>query len=364
MKSLILKPALFPVSLLIQLVLIIRHYLYDRGILRSTKFSDVAVVAIGNLSMGGTGKTPMTEFLAEHLVKSFNVAVLSRGYGRKTKGFRWVHPQSHYFETGDEPLLIKRNFPELPVAVCERRVEGVKKILQEKPDRTLILLDDALQHRQIIPAVAILLTTWHDPFTDDYLVPAGTLRDLRSRAKNVDVILVTKSPVIITTQQRAAFERKISKYSDAPVFFARSVNSIFYPHSGKIAPADVSRSGILITTLANPLHLRNYLEHIGIAIAAHKAFRDHQPISESMWMNILEMCMSENSICYMTEKEWVKVPEKLKSKYPDMFGIVKVRFEIENNKDFINVILTKIYHEKNYSNFSNPVRPAGHDRIC
>ncbi|MFN3952439.1 MAG: tetraacyldisaccharide 4'-kinase [Thermaurantimonas sp.] len=348
MKSLILRLALFPLSLLTQLVLVIRHFLYDKGILRSRKFSDVAVIAIGNLSMGGTGKTPMTQFLADQLKKSFNVAVLSRGYGRKTKGFRWVFEYSDYLETGDEPLLLKIKFPELPVAVCEKRVEGVERILCEMPDRTLILLDDALQHRPIVPTVSILLTTWDLPFTDDYLIPAGTLRDLRSRARIADAVVVTKTPKEVKTQQKQSLENKIKKYSDAPVFYAKLVNSISHPDFNGYTAEAIPKKGMLITTLANPSYLRKYLEHKGINLLQHRAFRDHQCIPESMWIETLHKCISEHMVCYMTEKEWVKVPEKIKTMHPDVFRIVSVKFEIENKELFMDVLLKKIYNEKNY----------------
>lgn len=366
MKQLILNVSFilfYPLTYVVKGILLTRHFLYDTGILKSKKFSKVSVIAIGNLSLGGTGKTPMVQYLAEEIKKTHSIAILSRGYGRKSKGFKWVKTESHFLESGDEPLLIKNNFPEIPVAVCENRKKGINKIIRLVSGVEFILLDDALQHRKIRPTVSILLTTWYKPFTKDHLVPAGTLRDLRSRARLADAIVVTKIPDHITTQDKEALEKTIEKYSKAPVFYARSINHIVCPSSNKVSEENHPQNGILITTLANPSYLKKYLEQNGINIVLHKAFRDHKPISATIWKDILQKCISDQVVCYTTEKEWVKVPEIWKSLYPHIFRIVCVKFEIENKEDLINVILSKSVYEKNYTNTSDGHPPADGDRI-
>ncbi len=147
---------LFPISLIYGLVVLVRNFFYDRSFFKSTKF-DIPIISIGNISVGGTGKTPHTEYFVRMFKDDFNIAVLSRGYMRKTKGFFWVESHSSHLETGDEPLQIKQKFTDTTVAVCENRVEGVNKILESFPEINLIILDDAFQHRKLKPRVSILL---------------------------------------------------------------------------------------------------------------------------------------------------------------------------------------------------------------
>ncbi|MCL4153106.1 UNVERIFIED_CONTAM: hypothetical protein GTU68_053341, partial [Idotea baltica] len=173
---------------------------YDSGILKSTSFN-VPVISVGNLSVGGAGKTPHVEYLIMLLQDYLNVAVLSRGYKRKSKGFRWVNRKDQVTQTGDEPLQFKRKFPETAVAVCESRNIGIPMMLQGKKDIQTILLDDAFQHRSVVPGLNILLTTYDEPYTRDYLLPSGRLREFRSSAKRADVIIVTKCPDDISTPE-------------------------------------------------------------------------------------------------------------------------------------------------------------------
>ena len=202
MLGILSKTLLFPYWL----VLKIRHFLYDKNIIKGRVF-DVPVVCVGNITVGGTGKTPHTEMLIRMLSGRYNIAVLSRGYKRKTKGFRIASVNDTFKEVGDEPLQIKQKFPNVTVAVCGSRVEGIEKLLElpagekgvqkdsTRPD--LIILDDAFQHRKVKPSHSILLVNWSRPIFGDNLLPIGRLRDLPEQVKRANTIIITKSPVAV-----------------------------------------------------------------------------------------------------------------------------------------------------------------------
>ena len=173
------KFLLVPVSWLFGMALAVRHKLFDFGLLKSESF-DIPVICVGNLRVGGTGKTPMTDFLISRLARRYNIAVVSRGYMRKTTGFVLATKESTSAEIGDEPKLLKQRYPDQVVAVCEKRAEGIRKVRELYPKTNLIILDDAFQHRYVNASVDILLTEYKSPFHKDRLLPAGRLRDLKS----------------------------------------------------------------------------------------------------------------------------------------------------------------------------------------
>ena len=178
----------YPLSLLYGFATWCRNKLFDLGILRETGFK-LPIIGIGNLSLGGTGKTPHIEYFVSQYQNTYKIAVLSRGYGRKTKGYLEVKPSNTASETGDEPLQIKLKYPDIKVFVCENRVHGVNKIQSEHPEVNLILLDDSYQHRYIKPKLNILLTTYHRPFWKDMVVPAGRLREFGSGPSIILIML-------------------------------------------------------------------------------------------------------------------------------------------------------------------------------
>lgn len=187
-----LRVLLAPLALIHACVLHVRHGLFNAGLLKSRK-ATLPTVVVGNLSAGGTGKTPFTEWLLNNLDQDFHLAVLSRGYGRSTKGFRWVETTDSPQDVGDEPLQIKRHFPHIPVAVCADRHSGLERM---NADAAIgcVLLDDAFQHRRLVPTYAILLTAWHRPWFKDQLLPWGGLRDLKKARGNAQSVVVTKCP--------------------------------------------------------------------------------------------------------------------------------------------------------------------------
>ena len=190
-----LKLFLYPISFFYGIIVYVRNRMYDLKILKSVEF-DIPVISVGNITVGGTGKTPHIEYLAELMGKEFKVVVLSRGYKRKTKGFREVLVGSEVDESGDEPLQIKMKFPDVGVFVDEKRVHGIQKIIQlygeDQPD--VILLDDAFQHRSVSPGINILLIDYNRPITEDMLLPAGRLREGKTQMHRAGIIIYTKCP--------------------------------------------------------------------------------------------------------------------------------------------------------------------------
>lgn len=251
----ILRFFLFPFSLIYACVIFIRNTLFNLQILHS-KSHRVKLIVIGNLSTGGTGKSPLTLYLAELLNKNMNLSILSRGYGRKTKGFRWVEFNSDAHEVGDEPLMFKTTLGEhIPISVCENRNNGVENIQSDFPNTDVILLDDAFQHRKIKAGFSILLTTFDNPFFQDFLLPVGSLREFKSGASRSDLILVTKCPMQISIKQKKEFQNNLLKYGK-PVFFAKVKYGELINFTFEI-PA--IKKCIVVTGIANPSGIIDYL---------------------------------------------------------------------------------------------------------
>ncbi|MBN2747321.1 MAG: tetraacyldisaccharide 4'-kinase, partial [Bacteroidales bacterium] len=217
MKSLS-KIVLFPFFILYYLVISIRNILYDREIFRASSF-DVPIINVGNMSVGGNGKTPLVEYLVNEFSDTWKMAVLSRGYGRKTKGFSEVLPNDLAVNSGDEPLQIKRAFGEkIHVFVGEDRVEAVTKIMFQYPDIQVIVLDDAFQHRAIKAGLNLLLTDFSKPFFKDALLPFGRLREPKIGAKRANIILVTKCPQTLPESTKNSYLVELKNFSN-DIFF-------------------------------------------------------------------------------------------------------------------------------------------------
>jgi len=260
-----LRLLLWPFSLIYGLVIAIRNYLYDWGILKSQKF-DLPVIVVGNLAVGGTGKSPLTEYLIRLLKDSYKIATLSRGYGRKTKGFIYVEKTDSADRVGDEPLQFKNNYPEITVAVCEDRVTGVEKL---KNSNEVILLDDAFQHRALIPGFSILLLDYANLFKPRLLLPAGNFRDSFVQRKRADIIIVSKSPSTLSEEKRREALRKVKALTNQQVLFSSLSYGIPYCASDNLENygnlekgRDLKQDGciLLVTGIANPKPLLNYLQ--------------------------------------------------------------------------------------------------------
>ena len=207
----VLRFILFPFAILYDFVTRIRNFFFNTGIFHQTSFK-TPVIVVGNLSVGGTGKTPQIEYLIRLLKNNFKTAVLSRGYKRKTKGFVLLNENHLAIDVGDEPLQYFQKFKNIDVAVCANRVKGITNLIKSNTPE-VILLDDAFQHRKVKGSFYILLTKFDDLFMDDFLLPMGGLRESREGAKRADVILVSKCPENLTKESQKLIKQKLLKFN-------------------------------------------------------------------------------------------------------------------------------------------------------
>lgn len=303
--------ALFPFSILYRWITSVRNFLYDRGIWKSYS-SPIPTLVVGNLSVGGTGKTPMVEFFVRHLSSEIPLATLSRGYGRKTKGFLQAKPSSSPSEIGDEPLQIYRKFEaRIPVFVGEDRVNAVREIQRSNPSLKLILLDDAFQHRRLNPDIKVLLSPFSSPFFKDQLMPSGKLRESRFGARRADVIVVTKCPLDLTESEKSVYKNQISRYAgkDKPIYFASLNYGPPIAIIGKHFPENPSF--FLVSGLADDRLFADYCQK-KFNVAGRISFPDHQDYGVKEVKKIvqaIEKVNSSNPLILTTEKD----AEKLKS---------------------------------------------------
>lgn len=268
------KYILLPISFLYEGIISVRNKLFDRKILRSATF-DFPLICVGNLSFGGTGKTPMAEYLVELLHKKYHVATLSRGYKRKTKGFFIANENSTANEIGDEPMQLYKRFPGITVAVDEDRVLGIPKILNDKPATEIIILDDAFQHRQVAAGLNILLTEYNHLYTKDYLLPTGTLRDSRKSSKRADIIVVTKCKSNLNTDEKKQLIEQIKPLSKQQVYFTKIKYEVpYHLFSREKFSLQKETAVLLICGIANPKKLEDELRSRVSSVNLLR-FKDH-----------------------------------------------------------------------------------------
>lgn len=255
----LLRPLLFPLSLLYGVLAWIRNKVYDKGIYNSVQFS-VPVISVGNLSAGGTGKTPHIEYLIRLLQYQFKVATMSRGYRRKTSGFRLAKEQDTALTIGDEPMQFYRSFPESYITVCADRMAGIPELMSVRPDTDVVLLDDAFQHRSVKPGLNILIMDFQKPFYKDYILPFGRLRESRSGYKRADIIVVSKCPESLSDKEKEAIISKINPLETQNVFFSSINYQAFYDfYNGEpVFPASTSHF-VLVSGIANPEPMLQFL---------------------------------------------------------------------------------------------------------
>ncbi len=250
---------LFPFSLIYGAAVWMRNRLFDKTILKSSGFN-FPIICVGNLAAGGTGKTPMTEYLLRLLKKDFKTATLSRGYKRKTTGFAIANEQTTALEIGDEPMQFHQKFPDVVVAVGEERLVAIPQLLHERPETEVIILDDAFQHRQVQAGLNILLTDYSDLYTRDLMLPAGNLRDARSSSARADIIVVTKCPAAITKEEKRKIIDEIDPTDQQQVFFTTIVYGKPYHLFGR-QELELAQdfAVLLVCGIANPAPLKTYL---------------------------------------------------------------------------------------------------------
>lgn len=328
----LIRRLLFPVVPIYYLVTWFRNLAYDKG-WKSSKSYDFPVICVGNLSAGGTGKTPMVEYLIRLLKDKTNLATLSRGYGRKTKGFLLAEDNVTATELGDEPFQFYHKFKdEIQVAVDENRQHGIAQLTKICNSPLTIILDDAYQHRKVNAGFNILLTTYHNLFVDDIVLPTGNLREPRSGYKRANVIVVTKCPQTISQEQQEAIVLKLNAKSYQNVFFSYIRYSDFaLNNSNRIALKDLP-DFTLVTGIANATPLVDFLNKNTLKFN-HLAYKDHYNFTAN---DIKKL--SELDLIVTTEKDYMRLKDE--SLLKDKLYYLPIQTEIINSKAF-DILINK-----------------------
>jgi len=352
---------LYPLALLYGFFTAIRNRLYDIGILKSKTFEKVKTIVVGNLSVGGTGKTPHIEYLIRLLEKNYKVATLSRGYKRKTSGFILADENSSASDIGDEPLQFKSKFPNVHVAVDSKRTRGIEKLISQENNPSVILLDDAFQHRSVKPGLSILLTDYHKLFYKDYLLPAGRLRESKSNFLRADVIVVTRTPESATMIDMRSIIKDVNMLAYQSIFFSYiKYGNLYNLHdpSKTIRPAmELFRYAVIVLTgIANANHLLTFVKEYAESVT-HQKFSDHHVYNEKDIDNIIktfDAVRFENKIIITTEKDAMRLNHSsLKSLLKSIpIFVLPIEIDFKNKSEEFNEIITKyvstnkIYHSK------------------
>lgn len=345
----LLKPIrvlLFPVSLIYGAVIWLRNRLFDKNILKSTSFN-LPIICVGNLSAGGTGKSPMVEFLLKLLHTDMEVAVLSRGYKRKTRGYALANPRTTALEIGDEPMQFHQKFPDVSIAVGEERVVAIPQLLHDKPDTKVIVLDDAFQHRTVRAGLNIVLTDHSNLFTRDWFLPTGDLRDEKASYQRADVLVVTKCRPDLSQAERNTIVEEIGPLAHQRVFFSSIRYGIPYHILHREAMTiDDNMEVLLVSGIANPAPLKKYL-HENSKTYYEIPYSDHHIFSIDDLKDIVkrfDAIPTSNKIILTTEKDavrLVKFEQQLKE-LPVYVIPIEVQFLFEEQPVFSDIITTFI----------------------
>lgn len=335
-----MKFLLAPISWMYGLVVWIRNLLYDDHILHSTKVA-IPTIGVGNLAVGGTGKTPMTEYLVSLLSKQYRVAVLSRGYGRTTKGFRLANEQDTAYTIGDEPMQIYTHFPNIPVAVCADRVKGVKRLQYLFPDLQCVILDDAYQHRPLRCGCYILLTPYDRLYVHDHMLPWGRLRDVPSQSIRANVVVVTKCPEKMLPIDRRVVANALQLPSYQQLVFSRIVYQ----------PLVLPGTPLLLTGIANPQPILTYLRE-QYPDTDLLAFPDHHVFTDIDQKAILSKAKDYTCVV-TTEKDFMRLQQTpLVKQLGDKLYIQSIQTDFGIDKEaFDRAIL--LYISENIRNIQN-----------
>jgi len=355
----LLRILLFPFSLVYGLVTRIRNFLYDSHFLKSATLDGVKTICIGNLCAGGAGKTPHTEYIIKLLGSEFGTASLSRGYGRKTSGYQEVLEGSIPEDCGDEPLQIKRKFPETFVAVCENRVKGVKKIKEQNANIDVVVLDDAFQHRALKCGLTILLTEFDNPFYEDSLLPVGRLRESAHGYLRADMIVVTKTPEYASAIDLKRVMKEINPRPYQIMYFSYlkygSLFGMFDKTDIITTPQKLFKYKVLLLTgIASPTSILTYVKEYADSVL-HKKYPDHHnftPAEISEIVQAFNALEDTNKIIITTEKDAVRLYSYAAQLKDLPIFVLPVEVDFKNKADEFNekiisyVKRNKIYHRK------------------
>jgi len=335
-----------PFALLFGLAVSLRNWLYKKEILKGYAF-DLPTIGIGNLSVGGSGKSPLTLYLIKLLKEDFKIATLSRGYKRKTQGLVLANQNSNAEQVGDEPLLFKKKHPNITVAVRESRAEGIPELLMKRPGIETILLDDAFQHLALQTGLNLLLTTYQNPYYNDYLIPVGNLREFKSGYKRADAIIVTKCPMGLTKTEKDNIIQNIKPLPHQKMFF--SYLEYGYPYFINMPTQTISlnlqQHVLLLCGIANPQPLEDYVLS-KVAAVYRQYYADHHYFNHQDLANIVSSfhnIEAENKIIITTEKDAMRLalhPKWFqKHKLPVYVLPVEMAFDTKTKNQFDDYII-------------------------
>jgi len=342
-----LRLLLFPFSFLYSLITGLRNNLYNLNILKSTSF-EIPIISVGNLSTGGTGKTPHIEFLISNLSNQYKLATLSRGYKRKTNQFILADDSHTSEDIGDEPKQFKSKFPKIQVAVDANRVNGVKQLLSETPDLDLVLLDDAYQHRKIDRSINILLTEYSNPYFKDYILPMGNLRESRSGSNRADIIIVTKCPPVLSPLDIRRIKAEINP---------KPYQEIYFSYISYDTPVPLTESAktlknvkmedyaiTLLTAIANPESLIFYVKRFAKELN-NINFPDHHYFTSSDLDKIkgkFHELLPVAKIIITTEKDAMRIDQEACKDLPIFYIPIKIKFHLNHGSELIDQINTYV----------------------
>ena len=301
----LLRKILFPFAILYGFITAIRNFLFDKGILKSTSF-DIPVIAVGNLSVGGTGKTPQIEYLIRLLSDKYKIATLSRGYKRKSEGFVLADSTSNAEILGDEPFQFYQKFPNIQIAVDADRTSGITQLLSQKENPEVILLDDAYQHRKVKAGFYVLLTAFDDLYADDFMLPTGNLRESRSGADRANVIVVTKCPKNLSDEKQEEIRLKLNLNCSQQIYFTFiDYDDAVYRKGEKIDVKDIkSEAKLILAGIAKPKPFFDFLKNEKDECLT---FPDHHHFSETD-LNAIKN-KAQNKKIITTEKDYVRLKD-------------------------------------------------------
>lgn len=342
-----LRLLLLPFSALYGIVVLCRNKCYDLGLFKSVGF-DLPVICVGNLVVGGAGKSPVTEYLV-HLLKDYKIAILSRGYGRKTRGFILADEKATAETIGDEPMQFYRKFKQVTVAVCEDRVHGIHQL---KDNHDLVILDDAYQHRRVRPGFSILLFEYQKLLSWQFLLPAGNLREPFSGYKRAQALLVTKAPVQLSSNERSACIRKFEDMEEGGLSFSFiTYGNLKHLFSGAEQSCDAIPAGariFLLTGIANPGPLLEHLKGYSNLISHHN-YPDHHDFSPHNIRQLVKAFKAEGSkesIIITTEKDAQRLLavtlKELLLNLPVFYLPIKIELQEKDKATFDQKILSYV----------------------
>ncbi len=336
----IIKPFLYPIWLIYGIIVFVRNKLFDFKIFKSYEFH-LPVISVGNITVGGTGKTPHVEYLIRLLKDEYKLAFLSRGYKRKTRDFIVATEQSTAATIGDEPLQIKRKFPEMIVAVDRKRVNGIHKLIENVPELDIVLLDDAYQHRAIEPGINILLVDYNRPLKGDSLLPIGLLREPASEKKRADIFIITKVPRDISAMEKRLLLLNAEAQSHQKVYFTTLKYGELKPVFRADAPIKSPVTNLknytilLVTGIAEPSAMIDHFSALSKEIISIR-YSDHHSFTQKDVTSIVEKYKTipeQNKIILTTEKDAVRLifydaPENL----PEAWYYVPIEIDFLPNE--------------------------------